>query len=221
MVEDQRGAADNRALQPGHRVQLLKGGTAYFEALIAAIDGARAEVLLEAYIFEFEGASIAVAEALERAARRGVTVRVVIDGIGSNPMPAEWQARWASARVEWRVFNPARGWRVLLPARWRRLHRKLSVVDGTICFCGGINVLDDYYDPTYGKLEKPRFDFAVRVTGPLVVDAHETMTRLWLRMQAAHDARHHDFAATLEAVRKAARAGTDSGDAGLTAPDLS
>ena len=110
---------------------------------------------------------------------------------------------------------------MLLPARWRRLHRKLSVVDGTICFCGGINVLDDYYDPTHGKLAQPRFDFAVRVTGPLVVDAHETMTRLWLRMQAAHDARHFDFAAALEAVRKATRVGTDADDAGLTAPDLS
>jgi cardiolipin synthase len=220
-AEDQRGAADNRALQPGHRVQLLKGGTAYFEALVSACDGALVEVLLETYIFEFEGASIAVAETLERAARRGVTVRVVIDGIGSSPVPAEWQARWQSAGVEWRVFNPARGWRVLLPARWRRLHRKLSVIDGRICFCGGINVLDDYYDPTHGKLAQPRFDFAVRVTGPLVVDAHETMTRLWLRMQAAHDARHFDFAAALEGVRKAAAVGTDADDPELTAPDLS
>jgi cardiolipin synthase len=221
MAEDPRGAADNRALQPGHRVRLLKGGTAYFEALVAAFDGARAEVLFETYIFEFRGASIAVAEALERAARRGVAVKVVVDGIGSDPIPAAWQSRWASAGVEWRVFNPARGWRVLLPARWRRLHRKLCVVDGMACFCGGINVLDDYYDPTYGKLEQPRFDFAVRVTGPLVADAHETMTRLWLRMQAAHEARHHDFQAALADVRRAAHAGTDADDPGLTAPDLS
>ena len=221
MAEDQRGAADNRALQPGHRVLLLKGGTAYFASLVSACDGARVEVLLETYIFDFKGAAIAVAEALERAARRGLRVRIVIDGIGSDPVPDEWQARWKAARVEWRVFNPAHGWRVLLPGRWRRLHRKLVVVDGRICFCGGINILDDYYDPTHGKLAQPRFDFAVRVTGPLVADAHETMTRLWLRMQAAHDARHHDFAATLDAVRKAARAGTDADDPELTAPDLS
>lgn len=221
IVEDQRGAADNRALQPGHRVQLLKGGTTYFDALVADFDRARVEILFETYIFEFEGAAIAVAEALERAAGRGVQVKVVVDGIGTGDIPAGWQKRWTAAGLQWRVFNPARGWRVLLPGRWRRLHRKLCVVDGRICFCGGINVLDDYHDPTHGPLMQPRFDFAVRVRGPLVADAHETMTRLWLRMQAAHEARHFDFAAALETVRKAAAAGTDAEDPELTAAELS
>ncbi len=220
IVEDQRGAADNRALQPGHRVQLLKGGTAYFEALIADFDRAHVEILFETYIFEFEGGAIAVAEALERAAARGVKVKVVVDGIGTGDIPADWQKRWKAAGLQWRVFNPARGWRVLLPGRWRRLHRKLCVVDGRICFCGGINVLDDYYDPTHGALKQPRFDFAVRVRGPLVADAHETMTRLWLRMQAAHEARHFDFSAALETARKAAAVGTDADDRDPTAGDL-
>ncbi len=221
IAEDQHGAADNRALQPGHRVRLLNGGTEYFAALVADFDRARAEILFETYIFEFTGAAIQVAEALERAAGRGLKVRVVVDGIGTGDVPAAWQARWNAAGVDWRVFNPARGWRVLLPARWRRLHRKLCVVDARICFCGGINVLDDYYDPTHGTLAKPRFDFAVRVTGPLVVDAHETMTRLWLRMKAVHEMRQFDFSAALAAVQKAAGAGTDADDAELSAPDLS
>ena len=134
-----------------------------------------------------------------------MTVRVVVDGIGTVAIPPEWASRWQTAGVRWAVFNPARGWRVLLPRRWRRLHRKLCVVDGTICFCGGINLLDDYFDPTHGKLEQPRFDFAVRVTGPLVADAHETMTRLWLRLQVAREARQIDFAAALAAVRRVAR----------------
>ncbi len=221
IADDQRGAADNRALQPGHRVQLLKGGTAYFKALIVDFDRARVEILFETYIFEFKGAAIAVAEALERAAGRGVKVKVVVDGIGTGDIPADWQKRWKAAGLQWRVFNPARGWRVLLPGRWRRLHRKLCVVDGRVCFCGGINVLDDYYDPTHGALKQPRFDFAVRVRGPLVADAHETMTRLWLRMQAAHEARHFDFRAALETVRKAAVVGTDADDPELAAGDLS
>jgi cardiolipin synthase len=216
-----RRASETRALRPGHQLALLKGGAALFEALVQAIDAARAEVLLETYLFEFGGAPIRVAEALERAATRGVTVRVVVDGIGTGEIPDEWRKRWQVAGVQWRVFNPARGWRVVLPARWRRLHRKLCVVDATICFCGGINLLDDYFDPTYGKLEQPRFDFAVRATGPLVEDAHETMTRLWLRMQAAREARHADLRAALATVRKAARAGTDAEDAEMRGMDLS
>jgi cardiolipin synthase A/B len=219
-MERSRRVSDTQALRPGHSLKLLKGGSAFFAAVIAAVDAARAEVLLETYIFEFAGAVIGVAEALARAAGRGVKVRVVVDGIGTDPMPAEWQERWKTAGVHWRVFNPARGWRILLPARWRRLHRKLCVVDGTICFCGGINMIDDYVDPS-GPLEKPRFDFAVRVKGPLVADAHETMTRLWLRLQVAREAKQFDFAAALQAVQKAAAAGTDAADPEMIAGDLS
>ena len=215
-----RRAEATGALRPGHSLQLLKGGAALFRALAAAIDGARAEVMLETYIFEFVRAPILVAEALERAAARGVTVRVVVDGIGTGAIPVEWASRWQAAGVSWRVFNPARGWRVLLPGRWRRLHRKLCVVDATVCFCGGINLIDDYVDQTHGPLEQPRFDFAVRATGPLVEDAHETMTRLWLRLQIYREARQIDFKGALEAVRYAALAGTDAEDSGIAASDL-
>ncbi|MEO8924085.1 MAG: phospholipase D-like domain-containing protein, partial [Caldimonas sp.] len=220
MPESKRAVQAARALQPGHRIELLKGGEALFAALNAAIDTARAEVLLETYIFEFAGAALGVAEALERAAARGVTVRVVVDGFGSGDIPPEWQARWKTAGLHWRIFNPAGGWRVLMPKRWRRLHRKLAVVDGATAFCGGINLLDDYLDPTHGKLDEPRFDFAVRVTGPLVDDAHETMTRLWLRLQVTREARQHDFKKALEAVREAARAGADMSDPEMSAGDF-
>ncbi len=201
-----------RALRPDHNLTLLKGGEALFPALVEAIANARAEVLLETYIFEFARSVIPVAQALEAAARRGVCVRVIIDGVGTGDVPAEWQQRWKAAGLNWRIFNPAQGWRLLLPKRWRRLHRKLCVVDGSVGFCGGINLLDDYFDPNYGALEQPRFDFAVRVTGPLVADMHETMARLWVRLQVAHEAQQLDFGAALQAVLAAARAGTDMGD---------
>ena len=220
MAESKRDASATRALRAGHEIALIKGGEALFAALAGAIDKARAEVLLETYIFEFAGAPLQVAEALERAAARRVTVRVVVDGVGTGDIPADWKARWTAADVHWRVFNPARGWRLLMPKRWRRMHRKLAVIDGSVAFCGGINLLDDYLDPTHGKLAEPRFDFAVRVTGPLVADAHETMTRLWLRLQVTREARHFDFTETLEAVRTAARAGTDMSDPQIAAEDF-
>ena len=203
------------ALRPDHQLTLLKGGESFFPALVDAIAGARAEVLLETYIFEIARSVVPVAQALADAAARGVTVCVVFDGVGTGDIPVEWQQRWKAAGVQWRVFNPAQGWRLLLPKRWRRLHRKLCVVDGTVAFCGGINLLDDYFDPNHGALEQPRFDFAVRATGPLVADTHDTMTRLWARLQLAQEAREHDFAGALEAVRAAAKAGTDMADPGI------
>ena len=205
-----------RALRPGHQLRLLKGGEALFPALVEAIDMARREVLLETYIFDFTRSAASVAEALEAAARRGVRVQVVVDGVGTGDVPASWQARWKAAGVRWRVFNPAHGWRLLLPKRWRRMHRKLCVVDREIGFCGGINLLDDHYDPNHGTLDQPRFDFSVRVTGPLVVDMRDTMVRLWARLQVGREAtHHHDLGGTLQAVIEAAEAGTDMGDEGM------
>jgi cardiolipin synthase len=138
-----------------------------------------------------------------------VRVRVVVDGVGTGEIPLDWAQRWKAAGLQWHVFNPARGWRVLLPRGWRRLHRKLCVVDRDLAFCGGINLLDDYFDPNHGTLEQPRLDFAVRVAGPLVADVHDTMSRLWSRLQLAREARQLDFAGALQAARGAARAGTD------------
>jgi cardiolipin synthase A/B len=201
------------ALRPDHTLTLLKGGDLLFPALTEAIDAARAEVLLETYIFEFDRSVLPVAQALARAAERGVRVRVVVDGVGTGALPAEWVQRWRAAGVQWHVFNPARGWRVLLPKRWRRLHRKLCVVDGTLAFCGGINLLDDHYDPNHGELTEPRLDFAVRVTGPLVADMHDTMTRLWSRLQLLREVRQRDLSGTVQAARVAARQGTERDEA--------
>ena len=197
-------------MNPDHALVLLVGGDDLFPALAAAISAARVEVLLESYIFDFAGAVLDVAQALEDAARRGVVVRVVVDGVGTGAIPAEWQTRWRAAGVQWRVFNPVRGWRVLFPRHWRRMHRKLCVVDGDVAFCGGINLLDDYHDPNHGALEAPRLDFAVQVRGPLVADVHDAMTRLWWRFEAAREAREFDFENALEAVQIAASRSSDA-----------
>ena len=206
-----------RALRPNHRLTLLKGGEALFPALAEAIMNARVEVLLETYIFEFSRSVLPVAQALAHAAERGVKVCVIVDGVGTGDVPAEWRQRWDDSGVQWRVFNPARGWRLLMPKGWRRLHRKLCVVDGSVGFCGGINLLDDYFDPNHGALSQPRFDFAVRVVGPLVADMHATMLRLWARQQITREARQLDVAGAFEAVLDAARAGTDMNEEGIKA----
>jgi cardiolipin synthase len=153
-------AVAGSALHPDHELTLLKGGEALFPAMVTAIDGARAEVLLETYIFDFARSVIPVAQALEQAACRGVTVCVV--------------------------------------------------VDGSLGFCGGVNLLDDYHDPNHGELAEPRLDFAVRVTGPLVADMHATMTRLWWRLQVVREAGQRDVEGALKAVRIAAQAGVDA-----------
>lgn len=171
-------------LSRGHQVQLLQSGQAFFPALVRAIDASTQEVRLETYIFHFDRSGEQVAAALVRAAQRGVAVYLVIDGIGTPQLPERWVQRFADARVNWRQFSPLGRLGLLLPVRWRRLHRKLCVVDAGVAFCGGINIVDDFVDPGHGPLASARFDFSVRVTGPLVADAHRAMTQFWGRLQA-------------------------------------
>ena len=211
-------------LQKTQGLQLLQGGQAYFPALIKAIDEASAWVQLETYIFDVHGAGQGVADALIRAARRGITVQVLVDGIGSNPLSPEWQQKMLDAGVQWCVYSPlGTGIQVLsllMPNRWRRLHRKLCVIDQHTVFCGGINILDDFYDPNHGDLQAPRFDFAVAVTGHLAVEAAEAVALLWWRVQAGYSARHRHLNAAWEKF-KAAGYGLKTNAAGLVKADLS
>ena len=189
-------------------LRLYQGGRTYFPALIEAIDGAAFWVQMETYLFNVFGAGGDVANALIRAAERGVTVQVLVDGIGSSPLPKEWQDKIAGAGVQWCVYSPlASNWAIVQPLSWRRLHRKLCVVDQRLMFCGGINVLDDFYDPNHGALEEARFDFAVSCTGPLAVDAAEAVTLLWWRVQAGYSARQRHLNTAWEEFKEAGYGG--------------
>ncbi len=192
-------------LRAGHRVQLLQGGQELFPAMCAAIDEAVHEVRMETYIFNADPAGERVVASLVQAARRGVSVFLVVDGAGTPRLPLPWMVRLEAAGVQWRIFNPLGHLGLLLPSRWRRLHRKLCVVDGQVAFCGGINVLDDWVDPNHGRLKAPRFDFAVRVAGPLVSAVHEVMTQGWWRLQAVRTAREADWPAAWHALQEAVR----------------
>ncbi len=190
----------------GHELKLLQGSGEFFAALVTAIDSALREVRLETYIFDFTGGGAEVAYALERAARRGVGVKVVVDGFGTPEVPVAWTDRLFDAGVDWRVYEPLGRLGLLWPGSWRRLHRKLCVIDDAIAFCGGINVLDDFHDPNYGRLEAPRLDFAVQVRGPLAADVQAAMTRQWLRMQAMRDIRQVRLSGALVSLRAFAAA---------------
>ena len=167
----------------GHQITLLQGSAQYFAALAGAMDSARHVVRMESYIFDTTASGQEVAAALVRAAQRGLRVHLLVDGVGTEHLSDEWQARFAKAGVQWRVYKPLGSFGLLIPSRWRRLHRKLCVVDaGTpqaLGFCGGINVLDDFHDPNHGALKEPRFDFAVQVSGPLLEQIDSAVQRLW------------------------------------------
>ena len=122
------------AQHAAHDIHLLRSGVGLFAAMIEAVGRAQHEVLLETYIFDFAGAGSDVAHALARAGQRGVHVCVVVDGVGTGALSPEWSQRFAQAGVQCRVYSPLAGFGFWLPSRWRRLHRKLCVVDQTVAF---------------------------------------------------------------------------------------
>jgi cardiolipin synthase A/B len=162
---------------PGNSIELLRSGAEFFPALCAAVDAAEHEIWLETYIFADDAAGRTVADALVRASRRGVTVRVLVDG---------WGARlYLSKRLERTLreggvivlrYRPEVAPWHFRSHRLRRLHRKLCHIDRAVAFVGGINVIDDMNTP---HQKPPRVDFAVRVRGPLLAPIVRTMQRLW------------------------------------------
>ena len=160
----------------GNRVTLLRNGAEFFPALVAAIDSASEDVRLEAYIFAGDAAGRAVGEALKRAARRGAKVRLMIDGFGSRDLTPAFLDNLRDAGVVVQRFRPERGWFSFRRSRLRRLHRKIALVDARVGFVGGINILDDHSGHGH---EAPRYDYAVRVEGPLLADIYPVVHRLW------------------------------------------
>ncbi len=174
------------AWRDGNQIDLLHNGLAFFPALCAAIAAAVRQVHLETYIFNLDKTGLLVLDHLRQACARGVKVRVVIDGFGSHEHAQEIAGHLARMGAQYRIYRPEptglRQVRFNL-RRLRRLHRKVTVIDDAVAFVGGINILDDYVDvPDDGQGLRPRFDFAVRLRGPIVSDVARAQRSLWLRM---------------------------------------
>lgn len=163
----------------GNTLRLLNNGAAYFPALEEAIDSAQYTVSLETYLFADDVTGRRIAAALARAAHRGLTVRVLVDGFGSNDVFDELRQQLLAAKVQVLIYHPKISPLTLRLKRLRRLHRKLVVIDDRVVFVGGINIIDDMNSP--GHLS-PRYDYAVCIEGPLVSMAVKEIEELWSRV---------------------------------------
>ncbi|WP_164015926.1 phospholipase D-like domain-containing protein [Pyxidicoccus trucidator] len=123
------------------RITLLDGGTAAYPRMLEAIASAKHRVHLEVYTFEREGVGARFVEALIAAARRGVTVKVVVDGWGSIKASSHLTETLQAAGAKVRVYNPLTS---LFTGRSWRNHRKILLVDDAVAFLGGINIGDEY-----------------------------------------------------------------------------
>ena len=190
----------------GNQFTLLENGEQFFPRVFECISAAKSEVVLETFIWFDDKVGQGLQAALIAAGSRGVQIDVTIDDYGSPDLSLEFLSALARAGVRVHVFDPGPrlwGWRTNV---FRRMHRKIVVIDGTRAFVGGINYAADHL-ADFGPLGKQ--DYAVEIVGPIVSSIHSFVYReladgqrnakstFWGRLCNRFTAQAHTLAQTL------------------------
>ncbi|MGE5234254.1 MAG: phospholipase D-like domain-containing protein [Acidobacteriota bacterium] len=157
----------------GNAVELLNNGDQFFPAMLGAIAAASRSVDLESYIFHDDRAGRLFAGALVAAAKRGVEVRVLVDGAGGRAGKLFDVMRAGGVKI--RVYHPLQ--LLTIYRLGRRTHRKILVVDGTECFTGGMGIDERWL----GNARNPREwrDVEVEARGPITAEMQAIFAEDW------------------------------------------
>jgi cardiolipin synthase len=176
-------------LSIGNRATLLEDGAATYPAMLAAIKSARKTIHLEVYIFDDGPVAQEFADALIERAKKGVTVRVIYDSVGSNKTSPEFFDLLAKSGVQVLAFSPVAPANILKKGAGvnQRNHRKLLVVDSRVAFLGGINISEVYAGTSGPRMTDVPFDerawrdTQLQVEGPVVNDFQKSFMAVWER----------------------------------------
>lgn len=169
-------AVTRRPLLDGNRVEPLFNGEQAYPAMLAAIDEARECVLLQSYIFQSDATGRAFVDALGRARRRSVDVRIIVDGVGEHYAWPRVSSLLEREGLPHARFLPPR---LLPPAIYVNLrnHRKVLVVDHRVGFTGGMNLGDRYLvERSHGYRVS---DLHFRLEGPVVAQLEHVFLEDW------------------------------------------
>jgi cardiolipin synthase len=172
------GRVVERPLTSGNKIQPFVNGDEAFPAMLAAIESGKKSVSLVSYIFDNDPTGRQFVAALERAVRRGVAVRVLVDAAGTRYSfpPITWKLR--RAKIPFAKFLPSsllQPWRVATINL--RNHRKVLVIDGQTAFTGGMNIR--HGNVLGSKPKSPVQDLHFRVEGPVVTRLQEAFINDW------------------------------------------
>jgi cardiolipin synthase len=166
-----------RPAEEGNAISILRNGDDAYPEMLAAIGEARRSVALSSYIFRDDAAGKPFIEALIRAMRRDVQVRVLIDGYGGGYFTSFAYRRLRRAGVPVaRFLHSPLPWR--MPFLNLRSHKKILGIDGRVVFTGGLNIGAE--NLTRAHPRKPVFDTHFRFEGPVVAQLMEVFAADWL-----------------------------------------
>lgn len=164
------------SLTGGNDVAVLRGGAIAYPEMLAALAGARQSIALASYILRPDAIGRQFVQALIAARQRGVQVRVLVDSVGSGYLwsPVLRQLKTAQVPIA-RFLHTWIPWR--MPFLNMRNHRKILIVDGAICFMGGMNIGAEYADnrAAIGAVQ----DIHFKVEGPVVRQIMDAFARDW------------------------------------------
>lgn len=130
-------------LLPGNQLQLFSGFESIIEHLLDDIENARRSVVIEFYIWQPVGRAEEVAQAVIRAARRGVDCLVVLDSVGSRSFfTGPWALRFRQEGISVTASMSVGPLRMLAERIDIRNHRKILVVDDQVAWTGSFNLVD-------------------------------------------------------------------------------
>jgi len=167
----------------GNSVQLIPGYQESIDAMAEAIRGARDYVNAEFYIMGTDAVTDGLLSELEKAAERGVNVRLLFDHIGTLRVSGYRRLirRLRASRIQWKRMLP------LLPihGQWRRPdlrnHRKILVIDGVTAFTGSQNLIEpSYHNARHRRAGRKWVELMARLEGPIVATLNVVFATDWL-----------------------------------------
>ena len=172
----------------GNDVKLLINGEEFYPRVFECIQNAKTEILLETFIVEEDEIGLKLQQELIAAAKRGVSIDITVDDYGTWDLSTEFTDALTAAGVRLHIFDPQpKLWGVRLNL-FRRLHRKIVVIDRQLAFIGGINFCCDHL---ISSGPEGKQDYAVEVRGPVVADIHQTSMLLLLRASSRKERRNY------------------------------
>lgn len=195
LAYEQAVNADN-PLVLGNKLTLLQNGPATYEAMFAAIRGAKDHINMETYIFDDDDIGRQFSDLLLERQAGGVQVNLIYDSVGGLSTPQAFFNRLRAGGVNVLEFNPVnplagnkKAW--LLN---NRDHRRQLVIDGRIAFTGGINISDTYSSAPSGRLFRKKRakaaeptdgwrDTHIRIEGPVVAEFQKLFMETWARQK--------------------------------------
>ena len=165
----------------GNQVELLINGSEYFPAVFNSIRAARREILIETFIIFDDEVGQELKAALLEAAAREVRIEVTVDGYGTADLGSDYIAELTEAGVHVHIYDPQPRRLGVRTNLFRRLHRKIVVVDGELAYISGINFGWDHLPARYAMAKQ---DYGVRVRGPIVADIRHAAWALLVEHQA-------------------------------------